>query len=107
MTCICTGILGRNCVAAAFALSLVLVVVGLIDSIPLVFYLKAAAESLFNSRKEPQDNEPAEEVKVKPKSDDDDLGEEDPEKQQCHKGVMQNWSFYSKNSLLTTDRILN
>ena len=92
MTCICTGILGRNCVAAAFALSLVLVVVGLIDSIPVVFYLKAAAESLFNSRKEPQDNEhDEEEMKDKPQSDDDDLlGEEDKEKQQRHKDVVQN-----------------
>ena len=88
MTCICIGILGRNCVAAAFAFSLVLVVVGVIDSIPVVFYLKSAAESLFNARKEPQDNEPAEEeLKVKPKSDDDYSDEEDPE--QRHKDVRQ------------------
>lgn len=71
MTGICTGVLGRNCVAAAFAFSLVLVILGLIDSIPVVLYLKSAAESLFNE---------------KPKNDDDDLGEEDPEKQQRHKG---------------------
>ena len=69
-----------------------LVVVGLIDSIPLVFYLKSAAESLFNARNEPQDSEPAdEELQVKPQSDDDDLlGEEDSEKQQRHKDVIQN-----------------
>ena len=65
-----------------------LVVVGLIDSIPVVFYLKSTAESLFNSRKEPQDNEHAEELKVKPKNNDDYSDEEDPE--QRHKDVMQN-----------------
>ena len=86
MTCICIGILGRNCVAAAFAFSLVLVVVGVIDSIPVVFYLKAAAESLFNARNEPAEKE----LKVKLQNDDDDLlGKEDPEKQQCHKELGQ------------------
>lgn len=89
MTGICTGVLGRNCVAAAFALSLVLVIMGLIDSIPVVFYLKSAAESLFNAPKESQEDvKPAEEeeVKVKPKSDDDVSIEE---RQQCHKDVKQ------------------
>jgi hypothetical protein len=59
------------------------VILGFIDSIPVLLYLKSAAEKIFNvPHNEPQHEIPAKELKEEPKSESDD---EDSE--QRHKGV--------------------
>ena len=88
----CTGVLGRNCVAAAFAFSLVVLILGFIGLILVLLYLKPAAKSYNLPQQEGQQEKPAhaEELKEKQESggdtgDGSESDDEDPE--QRHKGV--------------------
>jgi hypothetical protein len=64
---------------------------GFIDSIPVLLYLKSAAEKIFNvPNEQPQQEIPAKELNEEPKSDSDD---EDPE--QRHKGIGKQQAHWS------------